>query len=322
MHNLRHFYYQNKEKIWKVVLLVVFILGIIYYIDKSIESNEKNKSNEVAYNNTNKEVYSDEQNKTYISDKSGISGSIVTEDEVEKINSTISRFLQYCKNQDVERAYNMLSADCKENEYNTLEKFKERYIKSKFDKESVYEIQKWIGDTYKISISKDLLSTGDVNNNQKQIEYITIVKEEEIEKLNISSYIGKKDINKSVMQNNIKITVLNKRTYMDYEVYDFKIENLSNKTIKIDSLTKTGTMYIEGTNGNKYNAHSHEIFEDELELKTKREIELSIKYASPYSSQTSIEKIVFENVILNYMEYKNSENKEKFKDILKYQIEL
>jgi hypothetical protein len=109
---------------------------------------------------------------------------------------------------------------------------------------------------------------------------------------------------------------------MDYEVYDFKIENLSNKTIKIDSLEKTGTMYIEGKNGNKYNAHSHEIFEDELELKTKCKIDLSVKYASPYSSQTSIEKIVFENVILNYMEYKNSENKENFKDILKYQIEL
>lgn len=318
MHNLRRFYYQNQEKIWKIVLIIAFIFGIIYYMDRLIQENSKSN---VSINN-NKVIYNNEQNKTYILEQSAISGSDVSEEEVDKINNTISKFLQYCKNAETEKAYNMLSTGCKENEYDTLEKFKETYLKSKFDKESVYEIQKWIKNTYKINISKDLLSTGDVNNNQKQVEYITIVNEGEQEKLNISSYIGSKEINKSVIQNNLKITATNKRTYMDYEIYDFKIENMSNKTIKIDSLNQIGTMYLEGTNGNKYNAYSHEIFEEELEIKTKHKIELSIKYANSYSSQTTIRKIVFENVILDYIEYKKCEDKQNFKDIFKCEIEL
>lgn len=318
MHNLRHFYYQNKEKIWKVVLIIAFLLGIIYFLNWQTE--EKMKESPSTSNNTTVN-YSDGENNTYISDKSAISGGTVTEKDVEKINDTISKFLQYCKNEKKEEAYNMLSADCKETEYDTLEKFQEKYLDKKFSKDDVYEIENWLNNTYKITISKDLLSTGDANA-QKRIEYITIVTENSEKKLNVNSYIGQKDINKEKTEKNVKITVVSKKKYLDYEIYNFKIENLSDKTININTLQKIGTMHLEDSNGNKYNAYSHEILEEDLEIKSKRKIDISIKYANSYSSRTNIEKIVFENIILDYVQYQKVEDVELFEDICEITINI
>lgn len=319
MHNIRHFYYQNKEKIWKVVLLIAFLLGIIYFLNSRAISESNNTSGTIQ--KPNQEIYQDEQNKTYISDKSAISGGTIYESEVEKINNTISKFLQHCKNGNAEQAYSMLSADCKESEYSTLEEFQEKYLKSNFDKESIYEIENWINNTYKITISEDMLATGNVNG-QKKIEYITIVKEDSQEKLNINSYIGKKNINKSKEQEGIKITAISKKAYMDYEIYNFKIENLTNKTIKIDSFESTNTMYLKDTNGNKYNAQAHEILEDDLEIRGNREININIKYTNVYSRRTEIDEIVFENIILDYVKYQKSENKKAFHEICKLEINI
>lgn len=320
MHNLRHFYYQNKEKIWKVVLIITFLLGLIYFLNKQLTEKSQNTTN--TANTMDDSIYSDEKNNTYISEKSAISGQKVTESEVKQINSTISKFLQYCKNKEVENAYNMLSADCKEKVYNTLEEFQEKYINSKFGQESIFEIDKWINNTYKISISKDLLATGDVSNNEKRIEYITIVTENSQEKLNINSYIGKQEINKQMIQDNVKVTALNKNVYIDYEEYNFEIENLSSKTVVIDSLQKIGTMYLKDSNGNKYNAYAHEIFEQDLEIKTKQKTNISIKYAKTYTSKSNIESITFKNIILDYIEYKNTEDKEQFEKICEITIEI
>lgn len=320
MHKLRHFYYQNKEKIWKVVLIIAFLLAIIYYINNSIIEKESNPQNEVATKQNI--IYEDNLNNTYISDKTAISGSSVTETDVKKINNTISKFLKYCKNENIEEAYKMLSEDCKKNKYDTLEKFKNEYVKEKFKKDYIYEIQKWIQNTYKISISEDILSTGNIKDNKREIEYITIVNENSEEKLNINSYIGKKEINKQVIQDDIRITVISKKTYMDYEIYDFKIENKSNRTINIDSLEKTGTMYLKDSNGFKYNAYAHEIFEEDLEIKSNQQFNVSIKYANAYSDSREIEQIVFENIILDYIKYSKTEDKSNFGEIMELRIDL
>ena len=320
MHKIRHFYYQNKEKIWKVVLIIAFLFGIIYFLNERASSNENDTSGIISQ--TNKEIYSDEENKTYISDTSAISGGTVTEQEVQKINNTISKFLQYCKSGNAEEAYNMLSADCKENEYKTIEKFKQKYMQSKFDKESIYEIENWVRDTYKISISKDLLATGDISNNEKKVDYITIVKEDSQEKLNINSYIGKKELNKEETKGKVKITALSKKTYMDYEIYDFEIENLTDKTIKIDSLDKIGTMYLQDSNGNKFNVQAHEIIESDLEIRSGLKFNITLKYSNTYINTNEIEEIVFENIILDYIQYEKSNNKEEFKEICEIKIKI
>lgn len=318
MHSLRHFYYQNKEKIWKVVLIIAFLLGAIYYINYLIQNKKESNNVETKEPTT---FYANEQDNTYISDTSAISGGKVSKEEAENISNSISKFLQYCKNGNVEQAYNMLSNDCKETEYETIEDFQKRYLNGKFNKNDTYEIEKWIWNTYKVSISEDILATGNIDG-EKRIEYITIVKENSQDKLNINGYIGKHNINKTTTSNDVKITVLNKKVYMDYEEYDFSIENLSNKTIKLDSLEKTGTMYLESSSGSKYNAYGHELTDDDLEIKSGHTYNLSIKYANEYSDKVTIKRVVFSNVILDYPKYKLSEDTKEFKDVCELNINM
>ncbi len=311
MHKLRRFYYQNKQKIWKVVLIIAFFLSIIYFFNKQIEINLKQQEKDAVSSNK-EQIYEDDENKTYISEQSAINGETITEEVVKKVNQTVSKFLQHCKNGEIEKAYNMLSDECKKIEFDTVEKFKQKYLNARFSKDSIYEIQNWIKNTYKVTISEDILATGNANANQKQIEYITIVEESGESKLNVNSYIGKQYIRKEETQNNIKVTVISKDIYIDYEIYNFKIENLSNKTIKLDSLTKTNTMYLEDKNENKYNSYSHEILDEDLEIKAKRSADISIKYKNAYTDKREIKNIVFNNVILDYVEYKKSNNAENF----------
>ncbi|MBQ8043169.1 MAG: hypothetical protein IJ272_03335 [Clostridia bacterium] len=318
MHNLRRFYYRNKDKIWKVVLIIAFVLGIIYLLDSIALDRINEKNNTIEIEN---EIYENTDTQTYIEKESAISGSTVTKAEVNKINQTISKFLQYCKTGNTQEAYNMLSNDCKENHYKTIEEFENRYMKKKYSNNNVFEIQKWINNTYKVSILTDMLSTGEVGGNEK-IEYITTVTEDNVEKLNVNEYIGEWNINKQTTQNNIEVTVLKKQMYKDYEIYDFKIKNLSEKTIMLDSLQKIGTMYLEDTNKIKYNAYAHEKFEPNLEIKPNEEKSISIKYANPYTTRVTIKEIVFENIISDYITYKTSENKKEYEDTYEVTIKL
>ena len=314
MHNIRRFYYQNKDKIWKVVLIIAFLLGIIYYLNW-IASQDNNNINNVVATNKN-DIYSDNQNKTYISDKSAISGGTINKQEVEKINNTISRFLQYCKDEKFEDAYSMISLDCKQKKYKTMKEFKDKYIKTKFNKNYIYEIEEWGKNIYRISISEDPLATGVIGNIEKTIEYITIVEEESQNRLNINNYIGQKNINKEKTKNNIKITTVNKETYIDYEIYNLKVENLSNRTIKLDAYEKTNTIYLEDAKGNRYNAYSYEILEEELIILPKRTFEISVKFSNSYSESRTIKKLVFSNLILNYDKYESQEGSQEISEFV------
>lgn len=317
MHNLRRFYYQNKQKIWKVVLIIAFLLGIIYLLDKkALEDSNKNLYPQDMNNNIN---YYDDENKTYISDKSAISGGSISKEDVKKINHTISKFLQYCKNENYQEAYNMISSDCRQKKYQTLEKFIEKYAKAKINKSSVYEIEEWIRDTYRISILEDKLATGNAQGSKKITEYITIVEENSQEKLNINGYVKERNIGKVATQNDVKITVIKKEEYLDNEIYNLNIENLSNKTIKLDVFEKSNTIYLEDSKGNKYNAYKNEIFEEDLVIEPKRSFNISIKFANEYTLNRNISQIIFSNFILDYDNYQKNPNRE---NIYKFVINL
>lgn len=319
MHKLRRFYYQNKEKIWKVILIIVLILALIYFLSKTAVNRNNQKISNISVNS---KIYSDEENRTYISEQSAISGEAITEKQVTKINNTISKFLQYCKNGNVQEAYNMLSENCKKDRYSSAEKFNELYVKSKFNKLQVYDIQNWISNTYRVSISNDLLATGNIQDSQKQIEYITITNENGEDKLNIHGYIGKRGINKEILENDIRIKVIDKQIYMDYEIYNIEIENLSKKIIMLDSLENTGTIYLKDNSGNKYNARMHEILEEEITIKPKHVENVSIKFTKTYSPSKNIKSIIFENLILDYNEYKKQGTNEESEYICEITINL
>ena len=261
MHSLRHFYYQNKEKIWKVILVTALVLAIIYLLNNFEKYNKGESSNE----SNNRYQYNDE--KIYIEKESAVSGETIRTNEVTQINETIAEFLDKCKAAKYEEAYNMLSPECKEIKYNTLAKFIQQYVNKKFEPNQTYSIQKWEGSTYKVEISQDILTSGDINTEKKVLEYITIVDKEGAKKLNINEYIGRRNVNAKHKENNVEFTIVSKEVYMDYEIYKLKIGNFSNNTIKIDAFEDTDSIYINDESGNKYNAHKNELLEHELVVK-------------------------------------------------------
>lgn len=320
MHNLRHFYYQNKEKIWKVILITVFVLGVIYFLNYLV-GKEAKKGNTLSSNNNS--TYYNEDRNTYVLGNTAISGQELTQKDVEKIDNIIGQFLEYCKNGRVEEAYNMLSEDCKTNRYNSLEKFDKQYVKTKFGAHKTFEVQKWEGNTYRITISEDALATGNINNSVKIEEYITIQEEDKENRLNINGYIGNQKINKQTEANNIKITALSKDVYMDYEIYKLKVENLSNKQIKMDTLEETDSIYIKDEAKNKYLAYMHELLEDELVIDEKQTSEIEIKFANTYKFSKRMTQLVFENMILDYNRYRNEkDDSKKSQNVYNFTINL
>lgn len=321
MHKLRRYYYQNKEKIWKAILVTALVLGIIQLLNENVKK-QSNQPNQLV---TNENIsYENKNTNTYISNQTAISGGTVTGKEVETINNTISKFLNYCMKNNVQEAYAMLSQSCKEEEYDTIEKFYQKYVQQKFSKDVVFNIKKWKLDTYEVEISQDMLATGQVENNSKKQEYITITEENGEDKLNINSFIGAETINSVKTQDNIQITVISKKTYIDYETYSLKVENLSNKAIKLDSLEKSGTLYVQDRNNTKYNARTQEILDDELVIEAKRTYYLNLKFGTQYLWNEEAKSLTFENLILDYNKYKklDKEEKKNFSEISEITIEI
>ena len=120
MYNLIRFYNQNRKKIIKIILVIVFIIGLIQLLD--FFSKRENKNEEVS-NEINNTKYSN----TVISDKSAISGSSVSENKFKKDTDIINDFFNYCKNGNIESAYDLLTDECKEEMYTTIDEFKTMY---------------------------------------------------------------------------------------------------------------------------------------------------------------------------------------------------
>lgn len=100
---------------------------------------------------------------------------------------------------------------------------------------------------------------------------------------------------------------------MDYEIYNLAIQNNSNKDILLDTSNDTKSIYLLDGKEMKYYFYNNEIIENKLLIKGDFTNSLKIKFASTYSSNKKIKKIVFSKVVLDYEKYENLENKEEYK---------
>ena len=153
------------------------------------------------------------------SQKSTVAGERVLNDKLNKETEVITEFVENCTNQRIEEAYNMLTEECKEELYSSLSDFKIYYCGNYFNvPRASFEMENWFANTYKVNIVPDMLSTGRVEDNKVNQDYITLVKENGEYKLNVNSYIGRTNINEIKEQSNIEVKVNYKDVYMDYEI--------------------------------------------------------------------------------------------------------
>lgn len=292
MNKLRRYFNQNREKIIRIAVVILFGLGLLYFVNGMVAK----KNNYINQGTTN--IQNENSNSNNINTNSALnigSSSNSKDTSYTTETDTIAKFIQYCNEENVSAAYDMLSKECKENIYPTLENFVKNYYNNNFETNKIYNIQRWAGSIYKVDLKENMLQTGKLTSEAKQ-DYITIVSQNSENKLNINNYIGRTNINAEKTEENIKIEVLYKDTYMDYETYTFQIKNNSGKDIYLDNLEETSTIYLVDENEMKHTAHTHKIAKEELHIYGHSSKTIQITFSNRYISGRENSRIVFENV--------------------------
>ena len=299
MHNLKRFYDQNRKGIWMAVIIIASIFILLqllnYFARKNNEKelNNSNNTEEIVPNN------STSTNVNLKSSKSAITGESISEQNLNTAKETIENFIDLCNTRNLEEAYDMLTEECKNQMYTSVDVFEQAYYKNVFNgEEKSCNIENWTGDIYKVNIVGDMLATGKSNNGYTKQDYITVKKEDNNYKLNINNYIGYKKIDKTTEKDGIEINIISKNTYMDNEQYTIKVTNNSKNNISLDGLSNVKSLYLQDSKGAKYSAYVQELTEPTLKVQAGQTKEVTIKFYSNYVSNKNIEYIIFSDMII------------------------
>lgn len=149
------------------------------------------------------------------------------------IDELIETYFNYCQNKEYENAYNMVSDNCKNIYFNSLDSFKE-YVDIIFDQEKLYYIQNYSNYDnyyiYQIRIFDNIMKTGLTGKEDITFyeEKLVISKEDNGElKLSLRQYITSKNMEDVYEDDYLKIWVEKKHIFYEQETYTLKIKNKS-----------------------------------------------------------------------------------------------
>ncbi len=311
MHKILSFYYSNRRIIWTAILAIVLVIVLLQVLN----NNAKKRNSKI---NTEDRMNSSSNTTIYPNNEEEFSGSNYNSETVkdEKLK-LISDFLEKCNNGRTEDAYSLLSTDCKVEMFPTIESFKNNYINSIFNKTKTYDIKLWISGKYgiyKISVYDNALSMGTVSND-KIDSYYTVVKENNDYKININNFIAKEELNKENSNDYVKVNIISRKVYIDYEEYEIKITNNTHKTILMDGYRKNNSLYLKDSTGTEKTAYINEIPERLLVVNPLITITRTIKFNKTYTEKISSSSISFEDIILDYEEYKKQDNNNEYNNV-------
>lgn len=237
--------------------------------------------------------------------------SAITGEKVKNLESDteiIKQFVKYCNEGEIEKAYDMLSPDCKIRIYPSLERFKSLYYDRIFKIYRMYTIENWYEtrefSTYYIKYTEDVLASGNINSSDNLGDYITVVRNQDKKYISVSSYIGAKEKNKSTTLQGVTVTVQKIHMYMDYTIVTFKIKNDTKNAICLDTKESIDTLYLYDEKGVKYTALLNENSIEQLRAPQGVEITVDIKFDKMYNPNArELREIVLKNIVLNYDGY-------------------
>ncbi len=299
---------QNRKKI----LIAIVIVAITIFLIKAINYILSQQTREITINENSVIVDSS------IPTESVITGEKLPEITTNRNMDIIEQFVELCNNGEYQNAYDLLSNDCKEEVFNTVDQFKVDYFDKIFSTSKTYELELWYSNsgnyTYRIIYYEDnILSTGQISSSNNMEDYITISTDENWNtKLNISGFINKDIINKSEEKQELTITVDDKISYRSYEIYNFTIENKTDKTIILSEGNNGNDICLIDSNEVEYDSLINEVSQTDLELVPYSKKTISIKFNKIYDEYREIEQIAFKNIILDKDDFdKNNENAAK-----------
>lgn len=308
--NLIRYYNQNRKKIWRIIIIIasaILLLQMVNYFYKI-------KNEKILEGTTNKiETEKKTSNLTITTNQSVVTGENISTKQLQSATTVIDNFFSYCNKKELEKAYNLLTDNCKKQMYNTLEIFEQAYYNDIFKGESKNcAVENWIDNTYKVRITEDMLSTGKSNSGYSKQDYITVEKVNDEYKLNINRYIGNIQINKTTNYHDITMEVVSKNVYMEYEEYTIKVTNQTENTILLDRRLNPKSLALQDSKQVQYSSYSHELTEPMLTIPSGHTKEVTIKFYSSYVSTKKIKAIIFSDLWL-YNAQSQIDNKIEFK---------
>ena len=312
MRNFIRYWNHNRKKIIIVIAIIAFIFILIRILDGYYKNKSINSSSPVI--DMTKPI------------QSVITGQKVDEKVTDKNMNCIDQFINYENNKEYEKAYSLLTDDCKEEYSNDVNTFINNYCTKIFATKKTYNLELWFnsGDayTYKIKMyEENMLATGEGNLDKNIEDYITIVKGKDEDKISINGFIRKSNINKSNEVNNIEVLIRSKKVYKDYETYNITIRNKTSNDTLIGDRKNNKDIYLVDKDNIQYSAFLNELSTDSLLLKSGYEKNISINFNKIYDQNKIISEIKFKNIILDSEKYLNNKNNEKI-DTLEIGVNL
>lgn len=300
MKKLFSYFNHNRLKLMITIIIIVFIICFIFIINNLIKQ---------MVNEGNGQLHAKEN--IAIKTESVITGSEIPETIANKNEDTISEFVLLCNNNNYEQAYNMLTEECKQNQFASLDVFIQNYCNNIFTTQKTYTLELWINAggtcTYRVLyINNNILETGEFETNSNIEDYITIINNGDTSKLNINGFIYMQDINSNQNIQNIEITVQNRCVYRSYEEYEFTVINNSSNTIRLGDGINSNDICLVDQNNVEYNSIINQLSELSLEINPGYRRTFKIRFNKTYNTYRTIEQLQFKNVILNVNDEQSS----------------
>lgn len=172
MNNIIRFWNQNRKKIIIGIIAIVFLILLTQTLNEVAKQQKENRANQVKENKTIPNLPT----------QSIITGEKIDVSTTENNMEIIEKFVKYCNAGKIEEAYELLTQDCKEEQFPTLEDFKNNYYKLIFTEKKLYEAKNYRNFsgsyTYEVKFYNDVLSQGKVSTTEIYTDYITIITKE------------------------------------------------------------------------------------------------------------------------------------------------
>ena len=303
MKKLVKYWNQNRIKVIITIFIIVFVIVLINVLNGLMEQVQNN----VGETNTNGIT------DTARPSESVISGDSVSEDVTDENTEIIKTFVDYCNNKDYQNAYNLLTDDCKSELFQDMQSFINYYCNTVFDTNMTYSLELWYYSseayTYRITYQENnILETGIVNSSSNKEDYITVIKDENGDKLNINNFIGKDEVNKEVENNGVKVTIKERIRYRTYERYLIEVQNNTSNTILLSDGTNSNDICLLDTNEAEYDCILNEISLTDLEIESNSRKSMYVSFNKSYNSYRVVDSIMFKNIILDKQSYEVDPN--------------
>lgn len=210
-----------------VLIVIVIIWAIIFFINMILKNRPQKLTPSVTY-----EAHTSIMDSTKDTPKS----------LQEPIEDIIKEYIGYCNEGNYQKAFNMLSEDCRKYEFNDSVQDFMTHVLVKMPTPKKYSIQNYSNVkygkkkmyVYEIKYTDDLLATGLTNSTYAfTSENLTFYEGEDGLEMNAGNYIYHEDIKRISENEYLKIDVIDKVVNYSIETYEVKFTNRSDYTVVI-----------------------------------------------------------------------------------------